>query len=204
MKIIEKYSHLNGEEYLLVHHAKEYREIIKAIEFVNAEECKSKISKESGMQGKKLFAPKILNKKFEEFFYRKNWHEERYSYYLSTDYATVQEIAPLTTQEQKRYLLEHEEKTPLISRKQTDFVKSGIAVEVQFGKYAFVAYDLFVKHLLFYSGGIINVGVEILAMKSLQAEMSSGVAYYEGEVYNILRHGRNNPPVPLVIIGVAP
>jgi len=34
--------------------------------------------------------------------------------------------------------------------------------------------------------------------------LSTGIAYYEGEVYNILRHGRNSPPVPLLIIGVAP
>jgi len=34
--------------------------------------------------------------------------------------------------------------------------------------------------------------------------MSSGVAYYEGEVYNILRHGRSNPPVPLLILGIEP
>jgi hypothetical protein len=51
---------------------------------------------------------------------------------------------------------------------------------------------------------VINVGVEILPVKSMQCEMSSGIAYYEGEVYNVLRHGRNNPPVPLLIIGVAP
>lgn len=38
----------------------------------------------------------------------------------------------------------------------------------------------------------------------MQKEMSSGIAYYEGELHNILRHGRSNPPVPLVIIGLAP
>jgi len=84
------------------------------------------------------------------------------------------------------------------------FLKENIAIEVQFGKYAFVAYDLFVKHLLFYSGGVINVGIEILPMKSMQSEMSTGIAYYEGEVYNVLRHGRNNPPVPLLIMGIVP
>ncbi|MBE7445968.1 MAG: hypothetical protein HS132_12225 [Planctomycetia bacterium] len=26
----------------------------------------------------------------------------------------------------------------------------------------------------------------------------------EGEVYNMLRHGRSSPPVPLLIIGIAP
>jgi len=43
-----------------------------------------------------------------------------------------------------------------------------------------------------------------LAMKSMQSEMSSGPAYYEGELYNVVRNGRGVPAVPLVIIGVAP
>lgn len=39
-------------------------------------------------------------------------------------------------------------------------------------------------------------------MKSLQQQMSSGVAYYEGELYNVIRQGRGVPAVPLVIMGV--
>jgi len=91
----------------------------------------------------------------------------------------------------------------LLNSCQTDFVKDRVAVEVQFGKYSFVAYDLFVKHLAFYVGDRIDVGVEILPMKSLQAQMSSGVGYYEGELYNIVRQGRGVPAVPLIIIGIA-
>ena len=75
---------------------------------------------------------------------------------------------------------------------------------MQFGKYSFVAYDLFVKHMAFYIGNLIDVGVEILAMKSLQEEMSSGVGYYEGELYNLIREGRGVPAVPIVLIGVTP
>jgi len=44
--------------------------------------------------------------------------------------------------------------------------------------------------------------VEILPMKSLQSKMSSGIAYYEGEIYNVVRQGRGVPAVPLVILGV--
>ena len=93
---------------------------------------------------------------------------------------------------------------PIFSYNQTDFVKDRVAVEVQFGKYSFVAYDLFVKHLAFYVGDRIDVGIEILPMKFLQSQMSSGVAYYEGELYNVVRQGRGVPAVPLVIIGIAP
>ena len=41
-------------------------------------------------------------------------------------------------------------------------------------------------------------------MKELQAEMSSGPAYYERELYNLIRQGRGIPAVPLVVIGVVP
>jgi hypothetical protein len=75
---------------------------------------------------------------------------------------------------------------------------------VQLGKYTFVAFDLFVKHMAFFVGNLIDVGVEILPMKALQAEMSSGPSYYEGELYNLIREGRGVPPVPLVLVGIAP
>lgn len=60
------------------------------------------------------------------------------------------------------------------------------------------------KQMLFYSSGVINLGVEILPTKKMQMQMSSGIAYFEGEVYNVMRQGRNSPPVPLLILGVEP
>ena len=164
----------------------------------------TKISKEKTMRGKMLYNPIALNKTFNEKFRKLSWNETRYKYYVTTDRKYMEEMLTLSYQEQKEFLISKGITSPISSYKQTDFVKNRIAVEVQFGKYAFVAFDLFVKHLLFYSGGIINVGVEILPIKKMQSIMSSGVAYYEGEVYNILRHGRSNPPVPLLIIGIEP
>ena len=105
--------------------------------------------------------------------------------------------------EQKR-AIEEAGHTPIMSYNQSDFVKERVAVEVQFGKYAFVAHDLFVKHLSFYVSDIIDVGIEILPMKSLEKEMSSGVPYYERDLLNVLRQGRGVPAVPLVLIGVTP
>ncbi len=204
MKIIEKYSHLNGEEYLIVHHKPVLDEIIEVIQTVNTEKSRTKVSKEKTMRGKKLFNPKALNKEFDQLFQKRNWKSVKYSYYVTTDRTIMNELITLQPKEQKEFLIKHGVDSPIKSYKQTDFVKDNIAVEVQFGKYSFVAYDLFVKHLLFYTGGVINVGIEVLPMKLMQNEMSTGIAYYEGEVYNILRHGRNNPPVPLLIIGVAP
>ncbi len=204
MKIIEKYSHLNGEEYLIVHHKAVLKEILEVIKNVGAEKFRTKVSEEKTMPGKRLYSPDALNKEFHRLFQHKNWKSVKYSYYVTTDRSILDELVTLPVKEQKEFLIQRGVKSPIYSYKQTDFVKDNIAVEVQFGKYSFVAYDLFVKHLLFYTGGVINVGIEVLPMKSMQNEMSTGIAYYEGEVYNVLRHGRNNPPVPLLIIGVAP
>lgn len=204
MKIVEKYSHLNGEEYLILHRKDIYEEIQEAISSVNTNNFKTKVSKEKTMKGKLLYNPDALNREFKRLFKKKNWKGSRYSYYITTDYSLMQELINLPVKEQKEFLIKKGIDSPIYSYKQTDFVKENIAIEVQFGKYAFVAYDLFVKHLLFYSGRIINVGIEILPMKEMQKEMSSGIAYFEGEIYNILRHGRNNPPVPLLIMGIAP
>ncbi|MGH9947843.1 MAG: BglII/BstYI family type II restriction endonuclease [Pyrinomonadaceae bacterium] len=204
MKIAQKYSHLNGEEYLIVHHKNLYREIERVIFTVDAELHKTKISKEKTMVGKTLYSPTDINAAFKEEFRILDWEESRYNYYITLDRDLMEQSVPMSAKEQREFLIASGEKDPIYSYNQTDFVKNMIAVEVQFGKYSFVAYDLFVKHMLFYSGGKINLGVEILPTKKMQSQMSSGVAYYEGEVYNVMRQGRNSPPVPLLIIGIEP
>ena len=204
MIVEQKYSHLNGEEYLLVHHGDLYREILDVISSINANKFKTKVSKEKTMKGNKLFSPIDMNKEFHNEFYKRNWKESRYSYYITLNRDLMEKSLSMTTKEQRKYFIENDEENPIYSYNQTDFVKDKIAVEVQFGKYAFVAYDLFVKHMLFYSGGVINLGIEILPTKNMQSQMSSGVAYYEGEVYNVMRQGRNSPPVPLLILGIEP
>lgn len=204
MKITQKFSHLNGEEYLIVHHNELYNEIKEVIAGIDAAKLKTKISKEKTKAGNSLLSPIGLNKAFNEAFYKRNWEESRYNYYITLDRELMEQSILLPAREQKEFLLHNGEPNPIYSYNQTDFVKDKIAVEVQFGKYAFVAFDLFVKHMLFYSGGKINLGVEILPTKVMQAQMSSGVAYFEGEVYNVMRQGRNSPPVPLLILGIEP
>ncbi len=107
------------------------------------------------------------------------------------------------TKEEQKTQIEQAGERAIFSYNQTDFVKNRVAVEIQFGKYSFVAFELFVKHLAFYLRDIIDVGVEILPMKMLQSEISSGPSYYEGELYNLIREGRGVPAVPLVLIGIA-
>jgi hypothetical protein len=202
VKIAEQYSHLNGLEYLQAHRPQLLREIRKVIASVDADSCKIKVSKEKRKKGRLLFAPKALNAAFKDGFRACEWKESRTSYWVTSDAALIRKTLQLPAREQKEKI-EEAGKSAYASYNQTDFVKNRVAVEVQFGKYAFVAFDLFVKHMAFFVGDLIDVGVEILPTKSLQSQMSSGVAYYEGELYNLIREGRGVPAVPLVLIGVS-
>ena len=203
MKIVEKYSHLNGLEFLLVHKPKLWEEIMNVIKTIDAQKCKTKISKEKTMKGKLLYSPIDMNNRFKEKLSHLKWTESRVTYWVTKDEKLIRKTLTMEPDLQKKEI-EAAGESPIFSYNQTDYVKDRVAIEVQFGKYSFVAYDLFVKHLAFYIGDKIDVGIEILPMKSLQSHMSSGVSYYEGELYNVVRQGRGVPAVPLIIIGIEP
>jgi hypothetical protein len=201
MRIASIYSHLNGYEFLLVHHPKLWEEIVGVIKGVDAAACRTKVSKEKTMAGALLHSPTAMNKCFKESLVRQGWQESRVQYWVTQDERLIRKTLSLAPEKQK-VEIEAAGQKAIKSYNQTDFVKDRVAIEVQFGKYSFVAYDLFVKHVAFYVGDRIDVGIEILPMKSLQSQMSSGVAYYEGEVYNVVRQGRGVPAVPLIIVGI--
>ena len=203
MRIVAYHSHLNGLEFLQVHKPQLWDEIRDAIETLNAAECRTKISKEIRTKNKLLYSPVAMNLKMKEAFKGYGWSESRTSYWVTSDVRLIRKTMNMAPAQQKAEIV-GAGLDPIMSYNQTDFVKDRVAVEVQFGKYAFVAYDLFVKHMAFFVGDVIDVGVEILPTKALQNEMSSGVAYYEGELYNLIREGRGVPAVPLILVGVAP
>lgn len=203
MRIAAYYSHLNGLEFLEVHQPSIWREIQAIVKSVDAKRCRTKVSKEKGMVGNVLYSPKDMNKMIKAGFHAHDWKESRVAYWVTEDAKLIRKTMLMDAKQQKAEI-EAAGYKPIGSYNQTDFVKSRVAVEVQFGKYAFVAFDLFVKHLAFFVRDVIDVGVEILPMKELQAEMSSGPGYYEGELYNLIREGRGVPAVPLVLVGVAP
>ena len=203
MRIVERYSHLNGEEYLLVHRPGLWQEVLDVIESVDAEACRDKISRERSRQGRMLYSPVSMNKAIAGSFGARGWKERRQPFFVTSDAPTLKRVHALDAEAQRDAIVEAGF-TPIRSYNQTDFVKDRVAVEVQFGKYAFVAHDLFVKHMAFFVSDLIDVGIEVLPMKELEAHMSSGVPYFERDLLNIIRQGRGVPAVPLVLLGVAP
>lgn len=195
MKIVASHSHLNGLEFLEARKPKLLSEIRQVVAAVDAAACRTKVSKEKRKLAKKLYSPRALNKAFDVGFGVEQWKSVQASYWVCKDARTNRRVMDLPPEDQEDAIVEAGF-TPYRSRNQRDFVKERVAVEVQFGKYSFIAYDLFVKHMAFYVADKIDVGVEIVPMKCLQAEMSSGPGYYEAELYNLIREGRGVPPCP--------
>lgn len=203
MTISSCYSHLNGLEWLVYHKPHLWDELCSVLSQVDAGTCRTKVSKEIGMVDKLLFSPIAMNERIKELLTAKGWGERRVSYWVTDDERLIRSTMHLGTDVQKREILAAG-KVPIRSYNQTDFLKERVAIEVQFGKYSFIAYDLFVKHLAFYVQDEIDLGIEILPMKVLQAEMSSGPGHFEGGLYDVIRQGRGVPAVPLILVGVEP
>ena len=82
-------------------------------------------------------------------------------------------------------------------------VKGNLGVEVQFGKYAFMVYNVCAKMTIFKNLGHIQAGVEIVPMKAFVREMSSGVSYFEQFVWDLEKRGVSNIDIPVLILGIA-
>lgn len=204
MKIVQIYSHLNGLEYLMVHKPKLLDEIKSVVSEIDADSARVKISKERNKVGKILYSPSVLNAAFKKAFSYYGWDEMRISYFVNEDTMTTRETVDIRDKISQKEKILASGYIPLSTYNQVDFVKDRVAVEVQFGKYFSVQYDLHVKHTFFYGRGDIDVGIEVIPMHSLMTMMSSGVAWYENELTNIIREGRSNPSVPIVLIGIEP
>jgi hypothetical protein len=176
MKVVYEYSHLGGSEILQVRYPEERRHIYEVIAGVEAH--RTKISKEKTMPGKALYAPTDMNAQFRKRFNELGFAELRDTYTITVPNSPVEIPGAF---------------------KQVDFVKDRLLVEVQFGKYAFMFYDL-AKFQYFFNENKCSVGVEIVPCHGLQKQMSSGVSYGEQLVYDIERLRRHFPAVPVMVI----
>lgn len=82
-----------------------------------------------------------------------------------------------------------------------DFHKERVGLEVQFGKYFAVDTD-FMKFEIFHNKGMIDLCVEIVPSSELHKNMYTGPPHFGQVISRIQAKGRNNPAVPIWIIGV--
>ncbi len=176
MKIVYTYSHLGGEEILQVHQPEilqEIRDVVSKVELRTA-----KVSREKTKMGRELVSPIDLNAGFKTLFNARGYQELRDTYTISVPNSGIEIPGAF---------------------KQVDFVKGKVLVEVQFGKYAFMFYDM-AKFQYFFNENKADVGIEIVPSHTLHHRMSSGVSYGEQLVYDIERLKRTFPAVPVMVI----
>jgi hypothetical protein len=170
----EKYPHLLAE-------------LEEAIMGIDAESHRTKESKEKTKKGRMLFSPGELNKAFKDALYPNGWSSKREHCDYPTQYYSPKYIPKALNKGAYREM---------------DFLKEGLGVEVQFGKYSFMVYNVCAKMTIFHNLGYIDTGIEIVPIKQFSSEMSSGVSYFEQFVWDLEARGVANIDIPVLILGI--
>jgi hypothetical protein len=187
MIIAGEYSFNGGKEFICSSYEHLLDEIVEIISAIDANKHKTKISREKTMRGRVLFNPRSLNEEFKSAFYKKQWRSVK----VKCEYP------------RKYYTKNYQPKNMGTGAfREMDFVKEKLGVEVQFGKYAFMVYNVCAKMTIFSKLNFIEAGIEIVPIKQFADEMSTGVSYFEQFVWDLEERGVSNIDIPVLIFGV--
>ena len=177
----------NGKEVIEAQYATELREVEQVIAAVDSTQCKTKPSREKTMPGKTLYSPRALNKTFKREFEARAWQKHKVRCEYPAEYYVPGYVSNASSKGAFREI---------------DFVKNRVGVEVQFGKYAFMVYNVCAKMTIFHKMGVIDAGIEIVPLKVFVDEMSTGVSYFEQFVWDLEHRGIADIDIPVLILGV--
>jgi hypothetical protein len=189
MRIVARYSFNNGEAVVSDKYPHLLAEIEAAVADIDALLHKTKISKEITMTGATLYSPSALNKEFKKRLYPLGWTTKKVYCDYSTRYYAEGYTPPPVRSGQKPF-------------REMDFLKEGLGVEVQFGKYAFMVYNVCAKMTIFRNMGIIDTGIEIVPVHGFTQDMSTGVAYFEQFTWDLEQRGVGDIDIPVLILGI--
>lgn len=187
MKVAGVYSLKGGQEIVGSQYAQELHDVEKAIATVKASAHKIKVSKEKTMPGKLLYDPTSLNKAFKQQMEKRGWRTHK----VRTDYPTGFYVPNFKTRASSRGAF-----------REMDFVKNRVGVEIQFGKYSFMVYNVSAKMTIFHKLGLIDIGIEVVPLKEFADEMSTGVSYFEQFVWDLEHRGVADIDIPVLILGI--
>jgi hypothetical protein len=188
MIIAGLYSFNGGERVVKRKYAGELREVEQIIAAVNSRKHKTKTSREKTMPGKQLYSPPSLNRTFTRQFTAQGWITHR----VPCEYPTQYYVSGYQSSRN----------SPGAFR-EIDFVKNRLGIEIQFGKYAFMVYNVCAKMTIFHNLGVIDAGIEIVPVKDFVEDMSSGVSYFEQFVWDLEQRGVANIDIPVLVLGIA-
>jgi len=189
VRISGVYSFNRGQEAIERQYAHELEELKCVIGAVDAAKYKTKVSRERTMPGRLLYSPRALNKAFAaELKASGGWVKHKIACEYPTAYYVPTYRPPASSKGAFREI---------------DFVKNRLGLEVQFGKYAFMVYNVCAKMTIFHNLGIIDAGVEVVPMKAFADGMSTGVSYFEQFVWDLEHRGVADIDIPVLILGLS-
>lgn len=83
-----------------------------------------------------------------------------------------------------------------------DGIKNKVGIEIEFGKYAFMGYDLFSKMILFKNKNLIECGIEVVAIQAVVKNMSSGVSSFNHIHVDMINRGEADLDIPCLVLGI--
>lgn len=187
MRIVGIYSFNHGEKALKTRFGVELQEVEQIIAGVDSAQLKTKISREKTMSGRKLYSRRNLNLAFKAQFEALGWETHR----VKCDYPTAYYIPQYAT-----------DASFTGAFREMDFIKHRVGVEIQFGKYAFMVYNVCAKMTIFHNLDMIDVGIEIVPVKEFANEMSTGVSYFEQFVWDLEHRGVSDIDIPVLVLGI--
>lgn len=187
MRLAAQYSFKNRLGEITARYPHLLAEVKEAITAIDAAQARTKLSKEKTKIGRMLYSPVALNRAFQRELYPRGWKNQS----VDCEYPTT------------HYLEDYDIRSSLKGAfRDMDFVKDRLGVEVQFGKYSFMVYNVCAKMTIFRNLNFIDCGIEIVPVKALALEMSSGVSYFEQFVWDLESRGVADIDVPVLILGI--
>jgi hypothetical protein len=187
MRIVGIFSFKDGARYVEKNYPGLLKEIRGVLAAVSAKAHRTKESKEKTMLGRMLYNPSALNSTIKSGFFDLDWKAVKVPCeYPTTYYAPGYKPKALNKG----------------AFREMDFVKQKLGVEVQFGKYSFMVYNVCAKMTIFRNLGHIDAGVEVVPIKKFADQMSSGVSYFEQFVWDLEQRGVADIDIPVLILGI--
>jgi hypothetical protein len=190
MIIIAEYSHKNGAEFIREHFSAELQEVMDAVVAVDINQHRTKETKETSSKfqpGQMLYSPISMNQAIYAGLARRDWKPLRIAV-SSPDTTGPPSIRGTQIHQGFREM---------------DGVKNGLGLEIQFGKYAFMGYDILGKMPIFWRKGLIRAGIELVMTKEVAiGHMSSGVSYFEQITADLVTRGEADLDIPTLVLGI--
>jgi len=205
MRATDIFSFNGGINRLKSDYEKEFYEIISAIEENYADEVFTKKTEEDNKDKRKLLAsPAVMNHNIlmEQLKNNYGWEVNHSPNNGQSEVEKAGKTEPYKSDDTGCKL----DISPNNSwgEKTIDGLKNRMGVEVQFGKYAFLPYDILAKFGHFKLADRIDIGVEVVANHNLKSYMSNGPGYYE-QIQSEVKSLSDNyisPEYQLPIIGI--